>query len=142
MPKWEHYYTYYRTNKIEPKEFYEKSCLNWEQLNSYLNDYDSQSFEGGYAIHIKNLHIFDKPRELSEYYNKNVENITRAPQNMMLCHNVSEEIKTLLGKTTRTLKVNEYVLISIQPQYLCKILNGEKIIEVRKNVLKEILKDD
>lgn len=142
VPKWEHYYTYYRTNKIEPKEFYEKSCLNWEQLNSYLNDYDSQSFEGGYAIHIKNLHIFDKPRELSEYYNKNVENITRAPQNMMLCHNVSEEIKTLLGKTTRTLKVNEYVLISIQPQYLCKILNGEKIIEVRKNVLKEILKDD
>ena len=37
---------------------------------------------------------------------------------------------------------NPFVLISIQPQWLCKILNGEKTIEVRKKVLKEMLKNE
>ncbi len=31
---------------------------------------------------------------------------------------------------------DNYVLISIRPQWLCKILNGEKSIEVRRKVLK------
>jgi hypothetical protein len=38
-----------------------------------------------------------------------------------------------------------YILISIKPEHLCKILNGEKTIEVRKkilNSLKEMLQDD
>jgi len=141
VPKGDHYYTYYKTSKIEPKEFYKKSCLNWEQLNSYLNDYDSQKFEGAYAIHIKNLHIFEKPRELNHYmvYDKSYDNmfgwefdeedkynpLTKAPQNMMYCCTES-------GR--------EYVLISIRPEYLVDILNGEKTIEVRKKVLKEMLK--
>lgn len=34
---------------------------------------------------------------------------------------------------------NRYVLISIKSEGLCKILNGEKDIEVRKVVLKEML---
>ena len=31
------------------------------------------------------------------------------------------------------------VLISIRPEWLCKILNGEKTVEVRKVILKEML---
>ena len=31
------------------------------------------------------------------------------------------------------------ILISITPEWLCKILNGEKTIEVRKKVLKRML---
>lgn len=34
---------------------------------------------------------------------------------------------------------DEYILISVRPEWLCKILNGEKTIEVRKKVLKEML---
>ena len=34
------------------------------------------------------------------------------------------------------------ILISIRPEWLCKILNGEKTIEVRKKVLKEMLKNE
>ena len=34
---------------------------------------------------------------------------------------------------------NKYILISVRPKWLCKILNGEKTIEVRKKVLKEML---
>lgn len=144
VPSWDKYFTYYRTNKIEPKEFYEKSCLNWEQLNQYLNDYDSQKFEGGYAIHIKNLHIFDEPRELSEYITKQcpygkcstcaystmgfdcatIETpITKAPQNMMYAFDN---------------KGNKYIVISIQSQWMCLILNRIKDVEVRRIVLKEM----
>jgi len=32
------------------------------------------------------------------------------------------------------------VLISIRPEWLCKILNSEKTIEVRKKVLKEMMR--
>lgn len=95
-----------------------------------------------YAIHIKNLHIFDKPRELSEYYSREkkmntfdwyrlkgyecvCESIDKAPQNMMYAQDENQN--------------KQYILISIQPQWLCKILNGEKTIEVRKKVLKEML---
>jgi hypothetical protein len=134
--KGDHYYTYYKTSKIEPKEFYKKSCLNWEQLNSYLNDYDSQKFEGGYAIHIKNLHIFDEPRDIRNYYNiaartmqdyMNQRALVKAPQNMCNAYDVYK---------------NHYILISIQSQWLCKILNGEKTIEIRKKILKEMLNNE
>ena len=137
--KGDHYYTYYKTSKIEPKEFYKKSCLNWEQLNSYLNDCDSQKFEGGYAIHIKNLHIFDEPRELSEVYK--IEDVggmlftkplTKAPQNMMRVSVKHWDYAIYNPDDIR-------ILISIQSQWLCKILNKEKTIEVRKKVLKEML---
>ena len=91
-----------------------------------------------YAIHIKNLHIFDEPRELSCYDSHEVElfsgnggclgtkwlPITKAPQNMQYCYDEGEK----------------KVLISIRPEWLCKILNGEKTIEVRRKVLKEMLK--
>jgi hypothetical protein len=36
----------------------------------------------------------------------------------------------------------KYILISIKPEWLCKILNKEKTIEVRRKVLKEMLKND
>ena len=130
-------YHYYEPQNTFVDKFYEKSCLNHQQVEEYLG------YKNGYAIHIKNLHIFDKPRELSDYYKidssitlREVINrtkpvyipINKAPQNMMYCH----------GK-----KIGErYILISIKPEWLCKILNGEKTIEVRKKVLKEMLKNE
>lgn len=104
----------------------EKSCLTRGQLYSYLKN------KNGYAIHIKNLHIFDELKELSEYKRKDEfmggkqvfwHTIKKAPQNMMYAYDNGEK----------------KILISIQPQWLCKILNGEKTIEVRKKVLKEML---
>ena len=92
----------------------EKACLKFEQIEQYLcsNEYK------GYALHISNLKIFDKPKGLFEY------NTIKAPQNMMYAYDENG---------------NEYVLISIRSEWLCKILNGEKTIEVRKKVLKEML---
>lgn len=107
---------------------YLKPNLIWNHKFEILLD----AFGGltlGYAIHIKNLHIFDKPKELSEYYKYNKYGlpyylpVRKAPQNMMSLS-------------------NNDILISIQPQWLCKILNGDKTIEIRKKVLKGMLKDD
>ena len=135
--------SWYCSDFIEHKGL-EKSCLTKEQLFDYIKG--KNMF---YAIHIKNLHIFDKPRELSDYVTKQCQfakcstckygknnilcstiniPITKAPQNMMYCY----------GKNTG----EKYILISIQPEWLCKILNGEKTIEVRKVVLKEMINNE
>ena len=132
----EHVYDDYYNDNID--RISKESCLTCKQMCEYLGTtWDSK----GYAIHIKNLHIFDEPRALDDcekeskpifdftnnYYDDNyyeLSHITKAPQNMC-------KVK---------LDDKPYILISIRPEWLCKILNSEKIIEVRKKVLKEMLK--
>lgn len=95
------------------------ACLTLDEIDNYLKG------QNGYVIHIKNLNIFDKPRELSEYVNYWDKPIKKAPQNMMYAY----------GRNTG----DKYILISIKAEWLCKILNGEKTMEVRKKVLKEMI---
>ena len=113
--------SYRYTNKVA-----RGSCLDYTDLRRYLGTKD------GYAIHIKNLHIFDKPKELSEcttyYGDKKIEN---APRNMQ---------KIFFSRKMKPEDWIEYILVSIKPEWLCRILNGEKTIEVRKKVLKEMIK--
>lgn len=118
----------YNTNTLSFDELLEKSCLDNQQLDNYLYG------DNGYAIHIKNLHIFNEPKELSDYYH-NASKLEKAPQNMMM---VQELTESDLWKGAYL--VRDYVLISIRPEWLCKILNGEKTIEVRRKVLKEMVK--
>ena len=126
IKKHSEYFKYcYITESLNEWELMYKSLLDGEMMNDYLRG------NKGYAIHIKNLHIFDEPKELSEYYNRvpmmygNMRSITSAPQNMRY-------VEDYFG--------HKYVLISIRPEWLCKILNGKKTIEVRKKVLKEMIK--
>lgn len=123
---WQHDYLP-TTNTMSIVNLERESCLSREELYDYCN---------GYAIHIKNLHIFDEPKELSDYFTNEkkintldgcnwvCESIDRAPQNMMYAYDSGG---------------NKYILISIKSQWLRKILNGEKTIEIRKKVLKEML---
>lgn len=119
--------TYY-TQSLNQQELLNKSCLGICELDNYLKG------QNGYAINIKNLHIFDKPINIKNYYNiaprtmqdcMNQRVLVKAPQNMCNAYDVYK---------------NHYILISIRPEWLCKILNGEKTIEIRKKVLKEMLK--
>lgn len=112
----------WETKTIKGTEKIEKlTCLSREKLYQYCKG-------KGYAIHIKNLHIFDEPKELRNYKGNSKGNffkiIEKAPQNMQIVLNE---------------KLEDCILISIHPEGLCKILNGEKTIEVRKKVLKEML---
>ena len=118
-------------SNIDENVILKQSCLGDAELYNYLGGGNG---DRGYAIHIKNLHIFDKSRELYDclinpkiepkYYG--CEHLSKAPQNMMYVE--LDDIK--------------YILISIRPEWLCKILNGEKTIEVRKKVLKEMLANE
>lgn len=136
----------YTTWNLGQDELLKFSCLERKQLVDYLG-YENQ-IDGkwcGYAIHIENLKIFDKPRELSDYYKfdgvyndiNNWKTIDKAPQNMMYAYDLISE----LGFSgTYNMQLIKKVLISIRPEWLCKILNGEKTIEVRKKVLKEMVR--
>ena len=115
-------------------------CLTPQELLDYLTLGNK-----GYALHLSNLKTFDKPLELKDTYTRecnwnkcskceygkdgNIKCCTidiplsKAHQNMMwVWHNGERK-----------------VLISIRPEYLVKILNGEKTIECRKRILKEMM---
>ena len=51
---------WYATTTLNDKELEKQSCLSYEELDNYLKG-------KGYAIHISDLEIFDKPKELSEF---------------------------------------------------------------------------
>ena len=120
---------------LNEEDLLKKSCLTKKELGNYL----APNRSSGYGIGIKNLHIFDKPRELSDYF-------CGIPKKMNTLDNLSPYVNVSIDKAPQNMMYaidyndNEYVLISIQPQWLCKILNGEKTIEVRKKVLKEMIK--
>ena len=107
---------YISNTKIKSHWMFSDTGLNYEQLYDYLGD------KNGYAIQISNLEIFDEPYNVDEcnQYRKWNTRLKNSPQNM--CE--------VYGKDG-----NHYVLISIKPEWVCKILNGEKTIEVRKKVL-------
>lgn len=123
------------TPTLTNDELTEKSWLCNDELDEYLIN------EKGYALHISNLFIFENPKELSDYNidnsadygsfgwafedNERITPLKKAPQNMMRVYDKFD---------------NEYILISVRSEWLCKILNGDKTIEVRKKVLKEMLK--
>lgn len=132
----------YCTKTLGHFEILKRSCLDEPEIFKYLG------VNNGYAIHIKNLKIFDKPKELSDYcrylkvYN-NYGRIEVAPQNMMYAYEIvpckEEHLFRGVLQEFRWNRYNKNILISIQPQWLCKILNGEKTIEVRKKVLKGMI---
>lgn len=78
---------------VSPEMFCKESCLTEQEICDYIGEKD------GYGLHISDLKIYDKPKELSEFrklckinlpmcdrceyystWNGRCENITRAPQ--------------------------------------------------------------
>ncbi len=134
---WQHDYLP-TTNTMGICNLENASCLDRDEIKNYLKD------NKGYAIHIKNLHIFDKPKELSEYmtYDKSYDNmfgwafeekekykpITKAPQNMIVVW-LYENGKWVM-----------YILIPVSSEEMCRIANKEQTTLIRKKVLKEVIK--
>ena len=113
------------------------------QCRSYLNANQIYKYQPNYAIHIENLKEFDKPRELS-YYWKNGKKVDRAPQNMMIVQDIYESYVNVPNKNetknVHCVKIDEYIVISVKPTYACLILNKIKTVELRRTILKEMLK--
>ena len=124
----EHTYDDYYNDNID--RISKESCLTCEQMCKYLGTtWDSI----GYAIHIKNLHIFDKSISLNQLKDRNMNIVKNAPQNMMYINCI---------ETGNKVDLTDKILISIKPQEMCRIANKEQTILVRKRVLKEMLEDE
>ena len=52
----------YATETLRPETLYDETCVSREQMFNYLG------LKGGYAIPISKLEIYDKPKELNEFY--------------------------------------------------------------------------
>lgn len=149
------------TNTLDTEKLINKSCIDYFKLEEYLKpnwdkEDDLQNLDTvGYAIHLTNLHIFDKPKRLTQLTKMNwQENIEACIKRKGFCNfGFSSKgdkwigcIKAQLDKAPQNMmKVIDWngencILISIKSEWLCKILNEEKTIEVRKRVLKEMIK--
>ena len=142
----------YSDEEIEDCKLLKDSCLTFDELGNYVCP------KGGvnnfYALHLSNVNVFDEPKELSDYciidttveasskyrkdkysiYGELVEKkVFKAPQNMQVVFE-----NGILTEHYTNFSKYKYVLISVQPQHLCKILNGKKTIEVRKSILKAL----
>ena len=56
-------YHHYIGDFCNEDEICKGSCLHWKDLGNYLEG------KNGFAIHISKLEIFDRPKELSEFWN-------------------------------------------------------------------------
>ena len=119
----------YRKDIDQLMRIVKDSCIPLITLADYENK--SGNCHCLYALHLSNLKAFDKLKELSEYFKDNFlqqlsdkdTRIHNAPQNMMYVYDKYG---------------NRYILLSIHPYWLAKILNGEKTIEVRRKILNEL----
>ena len=123
----------YNTKTLDNEQLLRRSLIIGQSIDEYLgdHDYDKNNNVVGYAIHIKNLHIFDEPKKLGmAHYTtlKSANKIQKAPQNMCI-------VRSYYPKNY----FEKYVLISVHPEWLCLILNGLKDVELRRKVLKEML---
>ena len=136
--------SYRYTNKVA-----RGSCLDYTDLRRYLGTKD------GYAIHIKNLHIFDEPQRLTRLTKINwEENISECFAKKGKCNfGYSERygnwigcIKAQIDKAPKNMmRVIDWngetkILISVSPQEMCRIANKEQTVLVRKRVLKEYVR--
>ena len=113
-----------KADKID--RFYKYSRLTYRMLDEYLKG------NNGYAIHIKNLHIFDKPKCLDELWVFDKQGLPNNLYNTPTCMKKVEMI--------RFLNTTNYILIPVSPEEMCRIANGEQSVIVRKRVLKEMIK--
>ena len=110
---------------VERDNLLKGSCLTGEEIKKYLNFYnwkfEKEDKVVGYAIHIKNLNVFDKSRELKQYF------LTKITRGLTYGFYNTPEIEN-----ERT------IVISVTSQEACNILNHKQDILIRRNVLKEM----
>ncbi len=118
------------TNTMSIVTLERKSCLNREELCNY---------NGGYAIHVSNLNVFNKPRELNDYYTKKKNNIEENGDLFMdgILYTSIKSAPRNMMYAKQPLR-NDKILIPISSQEAHNILNYEQDVLIRRNVLKEM----
>lgn len=97
--------------------------------NEKMFEYVGKGKRYRYAWSIDDLEVFDRPMELSDF------EIEKAPQSWCYATKYHYGIEADIP-----IKSEGVIIISIKPEWVEKILNGEKTLEIRKSVPKEIKK--
>lgn len=141
------------------KELLKNSCFTAFELDDYLKD------NKGYAVCIKNLHIFDEPRELKDFdqvnnccFEKEVDkdweglpiyacvfrNCCRYKSDGNTCDKHFYPLKRIhnMSKVFDNRDCKWKYVISLSPEEMCRIANKEQTTLVRRNMLKEMLKNE
>lgn len=121
----------YSEEEIANCELIKKSCLSFDELGKYVCP--KNGIDNFYAIHISNLEIFDKPKELNEYMVKAKKDKNWIGHKYIALHKAPQNMCNVYDRFG-----NHYVLISIRPEHIAKILTGKKTIEVRKKVVNKL----
>lgn len=129
---------YFETNTLTGKEIEERSCLSYGELKGRLQK-DGNGFYGysGYAIHIKKTQIFEEPKDIDQYFTK--------PKKMNTLHGFSY-VSVSIDNVPKNMiyaiddKGKDCFIISVSPEEMYRIANGEQTLLVRRTVLKEMLK--
>lgn len=95
--------TYEEPFTYNQDDLLKKSCLTEKELDIYLQG------KNGKAIHITNLEIFDKPKEISEFYKVGYENSVIATKKYILYSMNREERRKY--KTELDLKINNEIAV-------------------------------
>lgn len=104
----------YYTNKLIPIYLKHRTCLDYEELSKYLNGYERLKGKRGAvgtAIHISYLEIFDKPKELNEFYKVGAK----------------EEYEHIVSidETQAKPYIDEFYKLTKAPQSFCYVETGE-----------------
>lgn len=133
-------YPIYNTKTLNHEKIREKSCLTDIQLEEYFG------YNNGYAINLKNLHIFDKPRELDDYYsNKELMlEILKVWENFGL-PDIDDYKEASFKQFPKNMcyaydEKESYIFLPVEPEEACRILKGLQTIIIRKTILKDMIK--
>ena len=132
-----------RTDTLQLCELLQKSCLSLGQLKSRIQKDGNGEFYGyqGYAIHIKNLHIFDEPKKLSEFGRADIKHTTRDIISFMTSKSIPKYVGALIKMTVVYDGWERKVIMPISSEEMCRILNKQQTIILRRTILKEVLKE-
>ena len=125
-----HYYPDY--------ELEQQSRLCFDEINEYLKG--TLNEKAGYVINTKNLNVFDKPRELGDYYSQGQVDFIEETELWRLNDGITTLKNMRYGYrySYSKHKLEKYILIPISSQEACNILNHKQDTLIRRNVLKEM----
>lgn len=136
----------YCTEKVTNIGLEYGSCLSGEEIFNLLG-YNCKKVtdEVGYAIHIQNLHIFDEPKELNDYYsNKELMlEILKVWENFGL-PDIDDYKEASFKQFPKNMcyaydEKESYIFLPVEPEEACRILKGVQTIIIRKTILKDII---
>ena len=121
------YNNFYYTNTVT--DIRNDSCLDEYELFQRLGG-NTHGCVVGYAIHILNLEILDKPKHINDYWNYDDEGlpyrVNKLDEGISSVHEIN------------FLEINNHLVLTVESESLCKILNKKQTMLVFKNINENI----